>query len=208
MKDNPLSEEQIKQLNEISKLTPEKQKGKLEAFLKTLNKEQMEFLQKGQNSECVFCSVVEGKIPAKKLYEDDKVIALLDIYPASKGHSLVIPKKHYVVTGQMSEDEISHMFKVANKVSKVLFDELKASGTNIIVMNGPGAGQRVPHVAVYVIPRYDKDGLNFLWEPKKTSDKELDDVLKKLKDKVKFEQPSLKKKVVEETDVEEEERVP
>lgn len=205
MKDNPLSEEQIKQLNEISKLPAEKQKEKLNAFLKTLNKEQMEFLQKGQQ-ECIFCSVVEGKIPAKKIYEDEKVIALLDIYPASKGHSLVIPKKHYVVTGQMSDDEVSHIFKVANKVSSLLVDEMKAIGTNIMVMNGPGAGQRVPHVAVYVIPRYDKDGLNFLWEPKKTSDKELDDVLKKLKDKIKFEQP-LKKKVVEETDVEEEERV-
>lgn len=204
---NPLSEEQIKTLNEISKLPADKQKEKLNAFLKTLNKEQIEFLQKGQQ-ECIFCSVVEGKVTARKIYEDDKVIALLDIYPASKGHSLVIPKKHYAVTGQMSEEEISHMFKVANKVSSLLVDELKAIGTNIMVMNGAGAGQRVPHVAVYVIPRYDKDGLNFLWEPKKTSDKELDEVLKKLKDKVKFEKKVEKAKEPEVVEYEDEERVP
>ena len=207
MKDNPLSEKQIKELNDISKLPADKQKEKLSSFLKTLNKEQIEFLQKNQGEECIFCSVVSGKIPARKIYEDEKVIALLDIYPASKGHSLVIPKKHYAITAQMSEDEISHIFKVANKVASLLFDEFKCVGTNIIVYNGAGAGQKIPHAAVYVIPRYDKDGLDFLWEPKKVDEKELDDVFKKLKGKIKFEK-KVEKIEVKEEEFEEEERTP
>lgn len=205
---NPLSEKQIKELNDISKLSPDKQKGKLEAFLKTLSKEQIEFLQKGQHEECIFCSVVSGKVPAKKIYEDDKVIALLDIYPASKGHSLVIPKKHYTVTAQMNDEEIAHVFKIANKVAALLFDELKCTGTNIMVYNGASAGQRIQHVAVYVIPRYDKDGLDFLWEPKKADDKELETLAKKLNGKIKLEKKVEKVKEPEIVEDEEEERKP
>ncbi len=204
---NPLNEKQIKELNEISKLPAEKQKEKLASFLKTLSKEQIEFLQ-GQNNECVFCSVVNGKVPAKKIYEDDKVIALLDIYPASKGHSLVIPKKHYAVTAQMNEEEIAYIFKIANKVASLLFDELKCKGTNLLVYNGAAAGQRVPHVAVYVVPRYDEDGLNFLWEPKKADDKELETLAKKLNGKIKFEKKVEKAKEPEEVEDEDEERTP
>lgn len=195
MSDNPLSEEQVKTLNEISQLPPEEQQGKLQEFLKTLSKEQMEFLQQKQGG-CVFCGIAEGKVDAKKIYEDDSVVVILDINPASKGHAIVIPKKHYTVTGQMTDDEVAHLFNVANKLAGMLFHELKSTGTNFIVNNGAGAGQRIPHVAVYVIPRYEDDGLNFAWEPKEADEKELDEIYKKFKGKLRVEEKE--KKVVEE----------
>lgn len=209
MNESPLTQKQIKILNEISKLPAEEQRIKLQEFAKTLSPEQLAFLQEKQQG-CVFCSVTEGKIEAKKLYEDDKVIALLDIRPATRGHALVIPKKHYVVTGQMSDDEIAHIFKIANKLASLLFEELKCAGTNMIVLNGPGSGQRIPHVAVYVIPRYEDDGLNFLWKADEVGTEHLDEVYNKLKGKIKLEKKEKieKKAKIEEIEAEDEERIP
>ncbi|MDP4012652.1 MAG: HIT domain-containing protein [Candidatus Nanoarchaeia archaeon] len=209
MSENPLTPKQIKTLNDISKLPAEEQRIKLQEFAKTLSPEQLAFLQEKQQG-CIFCSVAEGKIEAKKLYEDDKVIALLDIRPATRGHALVIPKKHYVVTGQMSDDEVAHIFKIANKVASLLFDELKCAGTNIIVLNGPGSGQRISHVAVYVIPRYEDDGLDFLWKADEVGAEHLDEMYKQLKGKIKFEKKEKieKKAKVEVVKDDEEERLP
>jgi histidine triad (HIT) family protein len=209
MNENPLTEKQIKTLNEISKLPAEEQQGKLQQLLSTLNEEQTAFLQKGQG-QCVFCGVASGAIEAKKIYEDDFVVALLDIHPATKGHALVIPKKHYVVTGQMPDSEIAHLFNVANKLSGMLFHELKPTGTNIVVNNGPGAGQRIPHVAVYVIPRYENDGLDLLWQPNEDAAKTLDKMYNQFKGKLRIEEAKVEKIVEskkELEEVEDEERI-
>ena len=176
---NPFTEEQIKELNEIGKLPPAEQQAKLQAMLSTFNEEQIKFLQDQQKSvqeqgnQCPFCLIVEGKIPSQKIYEDDQVLAVLDINPATKGHTLVMPKKHYALTAQMPDGELAHLFMVVNNLAKHLFETMQAEGTNIFLANGAAAGQRAPHVFVHVIPRYKDDGINFEWEGKKAEDEEL-----------------------------------
>jgi len=175
---NPFSEEQIKQLNEIGKLPPAEQQAKLQAMLSTFNEKQIKFLQEQQKrgqgeGQCPFCLIVEGKIPSQKIYEDEQIIAVLDINPATKGHTLVMPKKHYALTAQMPDSELAHLFMVVNNLAKHLFQTLQADGTNIFLANGAVAGQRAPHVFVHVIPRYKDDGVSFEWEGKKAEDEEL-----------------------------------
>jgi histidine triad (HIT) family protein len=117
--------------------------------------------QQGQN--CIFCSIIAGKVPnTKKVYEDDICIAVLDINPAASGHILLLPKKHTAVMPQIEGQEIGHMFMVAKALSNVLLRALKAEGTNIFVANGALAGQRAPHFMIHIIPRKEGDGLSLL----------------------------------------------
>ncbi|HLD15515.1 MAG TPA: HIT domain-containing protein [Candidatus Nanoarchaeia archaeon] len=205
---NPLSEEQIKKINEISKLQADKQQIELQKFLKTLNPEQIEFLTKNQKGECPFCSIVSGKIPAKKIHEDDTVIAALDIRPANPGHLIVFPKKHYSLTAQMPDNEASHLFKIANKLAGKVFDVVKAEGTNIFVANGFVAGQTSPHVLVHVIPRFKDDNVIFQWEPKKIDNKENEKILSSLKNSIKPEQVVIKEEKKKVIKLKKRERVP
>jgi histidine triad (HIT) family protein len=111
---------------------------------------------------CIFCHIASGKMPSKKVYEDDAVIGILDINPASPGHVLVIPKKHVMIMPQMPEEDISHAFNVAKRLSLQMLRVLKAKGTNIFVANGAAAGQKAPHFMIHVIPREEQDKLK-LW---------------------------------------------
>ena len=213
-----LSEEQIKKLNEIARLPPQVQQVELQKFLKTLNKEQVEFLMRqqkggggagGAGGGCVFCGIVEGKIASKKVYEDAYVVCALDINPATKGHVLCIPRKHYELSWQMEEKDAGHVFIVANKVGGVLQSVLGAEGTNIFVANGFVAGQNVGHVIVHVIPRYKDDGVRLVWEKKVASEEELDEIVGMLRGKIFFEGKSeVEPQKVEEVDYDEEERMP
>lgn len=185
--ENPLTEEQIKKLNEIAKLPRDKQQSELQSFLKTLSKEQYEYLLKqqqggnGEGSSCPFCSIGQGKIPAKVIYEDNEMMAFLDINPANKGHTLIIPKEHFEVSTQMPDKLAERMFLLANKISKKLYDTLEAAGTNIYLANGAMAGQNAPHVLLHVIPRYKDDGLSLTWQGKKADEKELEKIRNDLK---------------------------
>ncbi|MBT5215148.1 HIT domain-containing protein, partial [Candidatus Woesearchaeota archaeon] len=78
-----------------------------------------------EENKCIFCGIVDGSMQSAKIYEDDKVVCVLDIFPASKGHVLVIPKKHIAVSAQLDEALSSHLFNVGNKMSAVLFESLK-----------------------------------------------------------------------------------
>ncbi len=206
MMENPLTNEQLKKLSEISKLPLEEQKRELQEFLKTLSKEQYEFLMKQQQGDsCVFCSIAEGKIGSKKVYEDDSILAVLDINPAGKGHVIVLPKKHFNLLTQM--EDVSHLFNVVNTISKVVFDVMKAQGTNIFVANGVVAGQNVNHVLVHVIPRFEGDGINFKWEPKNVKDEELEEIASSIRERIVFKEEE-KEQVVEKIDYEEEEKIP
>jgi histidine triad (HIT) family protein len=108
---------------------------------------------------CIFCHIASGKVPSKKVYEDEKVVGVLDINPASPGHVLIIPKKHIMILPQMSDEDIGHAFNVAKKLSLHLLRNIKAKGTNIFVANGAAAGQKAPHFMIHVIPRDDNDKL-------------------------------------------------
>ena len=118
----------------------------------------------------VFEMIRDGEIPSVKLYEDDVCFVILDINPISKGHSLVISKEVYPCFTDAPLSTLGHMMEVASRVDAKLRSALGAEGTNILINNGPAAGQEVPHLHIHVIPRYSGDGKNFI--PSKDSYKD------------------------------------
>lgn len=134
---------------------------------------------------CLVCQIVGNRIPSKKIYEDDFVMAVLDVNGANPGHCFVIPKSHYPIIEQVPDAEIGRLFQVSNKISTAIFDSLGAQGTNIFVANGIPAGQTVAHVTVNVIPRKENDGINLQWQPRQLSEEEMATVELKLKEQAK-----------------------
>jgi histidine triad (HIT) family protein len=174
--DNPLSDEQIEELNKIIKLPREEQAIKLQSFLKTLNKEQIEFLKQHQTQQCLFCGIVFGNIPSYKVYEDNEFLAILDINPANLGHVLIMPKAHLKNTYEVNQ----RIFEIANLVSKKIKEKLDAD-SNIFIANGENAGQKTEHIIIHVIPRYKDDNINLIWQPKKVNQDKLNEILPILK---------------------------
>lgn len=114
---------------------------------------------------CIFCGISNGKVPSKKIYEDDVCTAVLDINPAADGHVLIIPKKHHQISPQIPDHELAKLFSAAKLISNSLLKSLKVEGTTIFLANGVVSGQRAPHVIVHVIPRAAGDGLDILKIP-------------------------------------------
>jgi histidine triad (HIT) family protein len=108
--------------------------------------------------DCLFCKIISGKVPSNKVYEDDAVFAFLDIYPASEGHTLVAPKKHFSKFTDMSAEDVALLFEAARKITAAVEKAFSAEGSNIGINNGEVAGQEIPHVHVHVIPRRKGDG--------------------------------------------------
>jgi len=132
----------------------EEQRRVLEEKLKNMSPEELAKLQKQQ---CIFCQIISGKIPTKKIFDDEKCLAILDINPAAKGHLLLVPKEHYAIMPQVPEELLNHLTIISKKLSQILLRALKVSGTNIFIANGPAAGQRAQHFLVHIIPRKELD---------------------------------------------------
>lgn len=142
--------------------------------LSNLSPEEIEELQR---KNCIFCQIAKGIVNSKKIYEDDKVIAILDINPANPGHTLILPKEHYMILPQIPEELISYIFIIAKGISNALLKALGATGTNIFLANGAGAGQRAPHFMVHIIPRIENDGIKCFNLPElRISEEELDKI--------------------------------
>ncbi len=116
-------------------------------------------LREFQKKQCIFCQIAEGKMQAKKVYEDEKAIGILDINPANIGHILLLPKEHHAIMPQLPEDILGHLGILAKKLSHALLKALKAGGTTIFIANGASAGQRAQHFMIHIIPRQEKDGV-------------------------------------------------
>lgn len=127
----------------------------------------------GEAVQCLFCYMVEGRMPVKKVYEDENCLAILDIRPATKGHTLVIPKKHYELLVLMEEKDAQRLFAKANQIAATLLETLNAQGINMLVADGPAAGQKAPHGIIHLIPRFENDGVTLSWKPGETSEEEL-----------------------------------
>jgi len=126
---------------------------------------------------CIFCMIAEGKIPSKKIYEDVFCVATLDIGPATKGHTLIIPKSHHQDITDIDDELLGKLFGTARKIGLLQKEKLGADGFNLVQNNGAAAGQTVPHFHIHVIPRYQGGPVIAAWEPGKPSDEELADVL-------------------------------
>lgn len=124
------------------------------------------------DSTCIFCKIIAGQIPCHKLYEDERVLAFLDVGPLSEGHALVIPKGHYATLDAVPGDDSAAIGRVLPSLSKAIMHATGAKGWNILQNNGELAGQAVHHVHFHIIPRGTGDaretptpghGLPFGW---------------------------------------------
>ena len=112
--------------------------------------------------DCIFCKIVNGEIPCYKVYEDDIVLAFLDINPSSNGHTLIIPKKHYKDITDIDNDTVSHIFDVARIIKKKLEDKLGIDGLTLIQNNGDV--QEVKHFHLHLRPYYKNNKLESVEE--------------------------------------------
>lgn len=187
--ENPLTDEQINELNEIIKLPRQEQAKRLPDFFKKLNKEQIEFLKQYQTQQCLFCGIVLGNIQSYKIYEDNEFVAVLDINPANLGHILMIPKAHVKNSYEINPK----IFEIANMIAKKMKEKLDAD-SNIFIANGENAGQKIEHFIVNVIPRYKDDNVELTWQGKKVSQEKLQEIQKILQ--IKEEKKEVKKEKI------------
>ena len=123
--------------------------------------------------DCIFCKIVNGDLPAHKLYEDERVLAFLDIQPGAVGHALVIPKAHARDFFDLTEVDRNAIMAAAHRVSTALVRETGAEGLNLHQSNGKAAGQVVFHYHLHLLPRRGGDDLCSPWSPGVAVDSEL-----------------------------------
>ena len=105
-------------------------------------------------NECIFCKIVNGEVPSHKVWEDQNVLAFLDLNASTRGHTLVIPKKHHENIFDISEEEMANIGVGAKKVADLLKKNLNCDGINLVNSNGEVAQQEIMHYHIHVIPRY------------------------------------------------------
>lgn len=131
---------------------------------------------------CIFCRIIDGQIPSSRVYEDEQVVAFLDIMPVNAGHVLIVPRRHVPQLSGMDEALGAHLFRVAMRLERAIrASGLPVEGTNLLQNNGAAAGQEVMHVHFHVIPRLNKDALRFSFPREMASREALDTAATALK---------------------------
>lgn len=110
---------------------------------------------------CIFCKIINREILATVVYEDKDVIAILDVNPLSKGHTLVIPKTHYKNLLDTPSEIVENVMRVTQKIAKDYMEEYQMAGFHLVVNNNEAAYQSVDHLHFHIIPRYDKNELKY-----------------------------------------------
>lgn len=137
-------------------------------------------------SNCIFCQIIEGEIPSTKIYEDDLVLAFMDISPINKGHILVIPKEHHAGSSTIPEDVAGRMFHIGSRIGVALRRGLDYDGFNLHLADGTCAGQVVMHAHLHIVPRGVEDGFHWNWRHLKYEDGEAQESAEKIKAKLKI----------------------
>ena len=130
--------------------------------------------------QCIFCHIVSRSSPSDIVYEDAKYIGFLDLYPFSRGHTLVCPKEHGETIWDMKEQDIAELFQVASKVSKAVVAAVGADGFRFVQNNGEAANQVVAHVHVHVIPVKMEDKGRF-FERKRFTPEEMEETARSIR---------------------------
>lgn len=115
------------------------------------------------DDNCIFCKIASGAIPSATVYEDDDFRAILDIAPAHKGHTILLPKYHAANLFEIPDDIAAKALPVVKKVAKAIKEETGCDGVNILQNNGAAAGQSVFHLHIHMIPRFENDGILPVW---------------------------------------------
>ncbi|MDD9954068.1 MAG: HIT domain-containing protein [Candidatus Woesearchaeota archaeon] len=122
-----------------------------------------------QKKNCIFCRIVKGEMEGKKVFENDRFLAILDIRPAVAGHILLMPKEHVPILPLLPPSHLQELFELTAKLSAILRDVLVKKYVTVFAASGYAAGQQAPHLMLHLIPRDDGDGLNIL-EPERNKE--------------------------------------
>jgi histidine triad (HIT) family protein len=124
--------------------------------------------------DCIFCKIAAGEIPSETVYEDEQFRAILDLGPASKGHTLILPKEHFQDLTALQEPYLSAVLPLAAKIGEAMKKGLGCAGFNLVQNNGEAAGQTVKHFHMHVIPRYEDETKPIaVWDVQTVSKEEL-----------------------------------
>jgi histidine triad (HIT) family protein len=118
-----------------------------------------------RDPDCLFCKIVAGEIPSQRVDEDERTVAFMDINPATRGHALVIPRRHVANLLEIDADDLESTIAAAQRLARAVSERLGADGVNLINSCGPAAWQTVFHFHFHVIPRYEGDPLKLPWTP-------------------------------------------
>ncbi|MFH1022470.1 MAG: HIT family protein [Planctomycetota bacterium] len=131
--------------------------------------------------DCIFCKIVKGGIPSSRVFENDRVLAILDIRPLAPGHTLVLPKGHFPALPDMPPEEMAALGRVLPMIGKAVQAATGAEGFNVLQSNGEAAGQEVFHVHFHIVPRRKDDGLGYRWNAGSYTGDEMKSWLEKIR---------------------------
>ncbi|MDR2044741.1 MAG: HIT family protein [Clostridium sp.] len=134
-----------------------------------------------KRTDCIFCKIAKGELPARVLYEDEDFLVIMDQAPVTKGHALILPKEHVETLYELSDEMAAEAVVLAKRMIVRMKEKLQCDGFNILQNNGEAAGQTVPHFHMHLIPRYQNDGQDVRLQPDSLAVAELDSVWKKIK---------------------------
>lgn len=115
-------------------------------------------------SDCIFCKIANGEFDSFTVYEDNDFRGIMDISPASRGHVIILPKKHAADIYELEDDIASKIYVVAKKIATAVKEVTGCDGVNVLQNNGEAAGQTVFHLHMHVIPRWNDDSIKITWE--------------------------------------------
>ncbi len=134
-----------------------------------------------KKDDCIFCKLANGDIPTNMVYEDEDFAVIMDAAPATRGHSLILPKEHYANIYEIDDETAGKAIKLAKKMAGHMTEKLGCDGFNIVQNNGLAAGQTVFHFHIHLIPRYKDDGQRIGWKPGEPTAEEQSEILKLIK---------------------------
>ncbi len=129
---------------------------------------------------CIFCKIVTGEIPSRKVYEDETCYAFMDIAPFEKGHTLIVPKDHAELLTDLSPDSLTKLILATQKVAGHIVKVLECDGFNLLQNNGECATQTIPHVHFHIIPRWNNTELSWHSSKKYDSEEQLIEIHNKI----------------------------
>jgi histidine triad (HIT) family protein len=132
-------------------------------------------------SDCLFCGIVAGDVPAQIVDSDEHTVAFMDINPATKGHALVVPRAHSADLMEVSDEDLARTMDAARRLARRMDEVLEPDGFNVLNSCRPAAWQTVFHFHVHVVPRYDDDPLELPWVPSEGDPDEIAAVAEKIR---------------------------
>ncbi|MBI2662232.1 HIT family protein [Candidatus Woesearchaeota archaeon] len=144
--------------------------------------------------KCDYCELIEAEKNAEIIYQDNDIAIVVKDTALTPGQITIFPKKHYTIMENAPEEIIQKCMRLANKVSVAIFESLATNGTNIVIQNGLGGGQKVPHFCIEIYPRQENDGLPLQWTSKKLDDVDLETTFNIIKEELAKEEKEEKHK--------------